>query len=71
VASVVMDVLHTTVDTVILCYIHDSEANQGRAVYAHQSMAAFLQEHGPIKEQPEGAASARDQQPIRMMSPVV
>ena len=71
VASVVMDVLHTTVDTVILCYIHDSEANQGRAVYAHQSMAAFLQEHGPIKEQPEGATSARDQQPIRMMSPVV
>ena len=48
-SSVFMDVFHTAIDTVIMCYIHDSEGNGGHPVYAFQSMTEFLREHGPIK----------------------
>ena len=56
--SVFMDVFHTAIDTVIMCYIHDSEGNGGHPVYAFQSMTEFLREHGPIKvdeQQPQRA----------------
>ena len=56
-SSVYMDVFHTAIDTVIMCYIHDSEGNGGHPVYAFQSMTEFLREHGPIK--------IDDQQPPR------
>lgn len=50
-ASVFLDVFHTAVDTVIMCFIHDMESNQGRPIYADQSMSDFINEHGPIKDE--------------------
>jgi hypothetical protein len=55
-ASVFLDVFHTAIDTVIICFIHDSEAHQGRPMYADQSMSQFIEEHGPVKEGADGDA---------------
>ena len=54
-----MDVFHTAIDTVIMCYIHDSEGNGGHPVYAFQSMTEFLREHGPIKVEDQRQQSQR------------
>jgi Plasma-membrane choline transporter len=47
-ASIFMEVFHMTVDTIIMCYITDSEQNGGVPICADQSLAAFLAQHGAL-----------------------
>ena len=47
-SSVFSEVFHMAADTVIMCYITDSEQNEGVPQHAAQDMAEFLAEHGAL-----------------------
>ncbi len=51
-ATMFMDVLHMTVDTILHCFISDEEHNNGVAVFASDNMKAFVDDHGKMEDDP-------------------
>ena len=47
-SSVFCEVFHMAADTVLMCYITDSEQNEGLPQHAAQDMCEFLAEHGAL-----------------------
>jgi Plasma-membrane choline transporter len=47
-ASMFMEVFHSAVDTIIMCYITDCEQNSGAPQHADQKLVAFLGQHGAL-----------------------
>lgn len=45
-ASMFMDVLHMSIDTIFHCFISDESSNGGIAVFAGDDMKGFVDEHG-------------------------
>jgi len=43
------DVYHTTVDTVLMCFIVDEEHNGGKAYFAGEGLNSFVDTHGPLE----------------------
>jgi hypothetical protein len=57
-ATMFFDVLQMSVDTVLMCYIADEEANDGKAIFAGAKMSDFVSEHGTMnEEEAKGTAS--------------
>ena len=50
-ASMFFDVLQMSIDTILMCYIADEEANDGTAQFAGAKMNDFVKEHGAISEE--------------------
>lgn len=59
-ATMFMDVLHMTVDTILHCFISDEEHNNGTAVFATDSMKSFVDDHGKMDAPEEGAVEVPD-----------
>jgi choline transporter-like protein 2/4/5 len=49
-ASMFMEVFHMATDTVIMCYITDSEQNEGVPQHAAQDLHDFISQHGKLSE---------------------
>ena len=47
-ASMFIDVLPMTVDTLIMCYITDIEQNDGTAIFADPEMTSFIEKFGGL-----------------------
>jgi hypothetical protein len=49
-ASMFMEVFHMAIDTVLMCYITDSEQNDGVPQHAAQDLQSFLATYGQLRE---------------------
>ena len=49
-ASMFMEVFHMAIDTVLMCYITDSEQNEGVPQHAAQDLHSFLATYGQLRE---------------------
>jgi hypothetical protein len=38
------------IDTILMCYLTDSEANDGNPVFADESLKSFVDTHGKLKD---------------------
>jgi Plasma-membrane choline transporter len=47
-ASLIFEVFHMIVDTMIMCYITDAEQNDGIPQFADQTLSEFLADHGTL-----------------------
>ena len=47
-ATMFMDVLHMSIDTIFHCFISDENSNGGVAVFAHDTVTAFVDKHGKL-----------------------
>lgn len=54
-ASMFFDVLQMAIDTVLMCYVADEEANDGKPIFAGAKMNDFVNENGKMDE--DGAKS--------------
>lgn len=50
-ASMFMDVLHMSIDTIFHCFISDESSNGGVAVFAGDDMKGFVDENGKLEQQ--------------------
>ena len=47
-ALMFMDVFHIAIDTILVCYVTDSEQNNGAPQYADEGLTGFLSENGTL-----------------------
>lgn len=48
-ASMFMDVLHMSIDTIFYCFLHDETANGGVAAFAGDDLGSFVNDHGKME----------------------
>lgn len=49
-ATMFMDVLHMSIDTIFQCFISDEASNNGIAAFAGDDMKSFVDEHGKMED---------------------
>lgn len=62
-ATMFMDVYYMCLDTILMCYIADEEANDGDAKYVDRDFKLFIEEHGQIVPGTEGTLKENDGYP--------
>ena len=55
-----MDVYYMCLDTILMCYIADEEANGGEPKYVDRNFKLFIEEHGQIVPGTEGTLAEKD-----------